>query len=323
MVYTDPDGEFWNVVIGAAVGGIIYTGTHLIKEGSFKNWNWIGFGMAMTSGAMVGAGCASCSGWSIAARAGVSQASTYLPSYNVSLGSGFSLNLGVGVGYGSAGWSVFSRIGIGYSDDNFSVGMSYAFGYSDMNHGGKLGRIAEWSSRFSGGVGVSTGNYSAALGTNIWGGSAGNQTGYFAVSHKDWSFSYENDGVPFGGWAGSGTDSYRTAAATISRGEYSVGVRIFTGFRDLKNIGDKDLPTYPYGKVQNKEIHHYLSSPFFIGYKGHRIGWDHYMVGHAFQNIVAHKWFKPQNWIPWKESPYRPNRMYGGFYPSGNPYTDW
>lgn len=53
LVYTDPDGNFWNLVIGAAVGGLSYTLGVAFSNGGFKNWNWMGFSYSVVLGVMI------------------------------------------------------------------------------------------------------------------------------------------------------------------------------------------------------------------------------------------------------------------------------
>ncbi len=55
----DDGGEFWNIVIGAAVGGVvsglISLATQVIENNGFQNINWASVGIATASGALSGA----------------------------------------------------------------------------------------------------------------------------------------------------------------------------------------------------------------------------------------------------------------------------
>lgn len=159
------------------------------------------------------------------------------------------------------------------------------------------------------------------------------RTGIAGLSGNGWSFTYENDGAPFSigivgkeKWSTSNTtgftDGNRTAAATITVGDFSIGVRLYTGNRDFKQDKPEPLPGYPNGRVTNAEASQYLSGVFYASYKNFRVGVDHYLVGHYAQNILAHTWIKKQEYFPWLDAPNRPNKLYGG-YISTNPNTNW
>jgi hypothetical protein len=51
LIYTDPDGEFWHIIIGAAIGGIINTATHWKQIDNF--WDGLkAFGVGAAAGAV-------------------------------------------------------------------------------------------------------------------------------------------------------------------------------------------------------------------------------------------------------------------------------
>ena len=64
------------------------------------------------------------------------------------------------------------------------------------------------------------------------------QTGIIGVRSGDFKFSYENDGAPFGKYfpLGDGGDRYRTAALSLSLGDFSVGFNLFTIIFILKRL---------------------------------------------------------------------------------------
>jgi len=92
-------------------------------------------------------------------------------------------------------------------------------------------------------------------------------------------------------------------------------------WRDMTEDNDSEHG-YPHGMVSNPEADDYLSGILYVGYRGHRLGVNHYMVGHIFQNRIAHDLIRGQDWFPWRDSPNRPNEFHGGYY-SNNPYTNW
>ena len=170
-------------------------------------------------------------------------------------------------------------------------------------------------------------DFGISLSTNyFWSGKTSQRTGALMARIGKFSLSYENDGYPFHKLGmGDGGDSYRTAAITLGWEDVSIGMRIFTGYRDMKKdiAPENSPPGYPHGIVGNPEASEYLSSPLFLGYKGSRIGINHYNVGHAFQNVLAHTWLKPQARFPWRGSSNSPSSFYGGYYNNANPFTNW
>ena len=138
-------------------------------------------------------------------------------------------------------------------------------------------------------------------------------------------FSYENDGVPFAGTGpfltGDGGDHYRTAAVSVGKDDVKVGMNIFTGWRNMNS--EKEYDEFPNQTVvNNPERDQYLSGLLFMQVGHQRLGINHYLVGHVFQNLLAHTLISPQAWIPWVTSTNRPQELYGGFF-YGNPYTNW
>jgi hypothetical protein len=110
--YTDPDGEFWFIIIGALLGAYIGGAT---AEGNFNptkwNWDkntWVGIG--------IGAGVGALGGWGfqVAAPAIASYAAAAFPSFSTTsitmssyglAGTVFGGAIGYGAGFGSAMYS--------------------------------------------------------------------------------------------------------------------------------------------------------------------------------------------------------------------------
>lgn len=83
------------------------------------------------------------------------------------------------------------------------------------------------------------GKFGISLGTNKWSGLHSQQTGLIGIRSSDFSFSYENDGAPFGNTLGDNNDSHRTAAIRIGVGAFQAGFNLFTGERDESSYAEK------------------------------------------------------------------------------------
>ena len=111
LIYTDPDGEFWHLIIGAAIGGIVNWATH----GAEFSWQGLGyFGVGAVAGALgagIGAGISSAlpiagqvSGGFAAGFWGTSAATTATSSFvsGALVGGGSGLASGFTTGFGNA-----------------------------------------------------------------------------------------------------------------------------------------------------------------------------------------------------------------------------
>jgi len=111
LIYTDPDGEFWHLIIGAAIGGIVNWATN----GADFSWQGLGyFGVGALAGALgagIGAGISSAlpiagqiSGGFAAGFWGTSAATTATSSFvsGALIGGGSGLASGFTTGFGNA-----------------------------------------------------------------------------------------------------------------------------------------------------------------------------------------------------------------------------
>ena len=106
LKYTDPDGEFWHIVIGALIGGFTNWASNGFKDGweGFKYW---GIG-ALAGGVGVGVGAgisSSLAGGSFGAgflgsKAAMSSASCFISGAAIGSGAGFSGGVITGLGNG-------------------------------------------------------------------------------------------------------------------------------------------------------------------------------------------------------------------------------
>ena len=106
LIYTDPDGEFWHLIIGAVIGGVVNWATHGCKF-TWKGLGYFGVGAAAGAlGAGVGAGISSViAGGSFGAGfVGSSAAMTASTSFisGAAIGAGAGASSGFTTGFGNA-----------------------------------------------------------------------------------------------------------------------------------------------------------------------------------------------------------------------------
>jgi len=312
----DPSGEIvWATVIaGAIIGAIVGGATYAITASNSGQWNWGSFAISIVGGAVSGAIGGGLSPGSFPASMGVSWfAGTAASGIAVAVVSSFfSINVPIG------DWNISVSPAIAFGN-GFGAGMSFSAGYND----GKWG--------FSGGVGMmqyenynglgkngtqirksilasyDDGKTGFSLGTNFWSGTGGmeefdQQTGLLGFRSGDFNVMYENDGKPFSGISGDGNDQYRTAALSLSVGDYSVGFNLFTGKRTKGDYDIEELMPggalghssdgaygehYKNGFVNETGPKHRLGA-LTLGYKGYRAGVNSEWIRHAIQNVAIH-----------------------------------
>jgi len=124
LIYTDPDGEFWHLIIGAAIGGTINWATHGCKFNA-KGLGYFGVGaLAGALGAGIGAGISSAMAtggtfsagfWGTAAAK--TAATSFLSGAAIGGGAGFSAGFTTGFGNGLLGDQNFGQaLGSGARD---------------------------------------------------------------------------------------------------------------------------------------------------------------------------------------------------------------
>ncbi|GEM50898.1 hypothetical protein EB1_06880 [Empedobacter brevis NBRC 14943 = ATCC 43319] len=321
LMFNDPSGEIafvagffltyvapviWGAIIGAGAGLAIYTVGTLING---QKWNIKGALKATMQGAISGAMAGVYSPSIFSASYGTLKyianqvASTILPSFDFNIGS-FSFNISPSIAIGK-GWGVGANFSATFHAGDFSL----SAGFGIVNYGAHPGtETSGWEYRKSAMLSYDNGKFGMSLGTNIWSGLNINeqQTGIVKLKYGNFGLSYENDGKPFSGTLGDGGDSYRTAAASISYNDISLGMNLFTGLRNsssynIENGGfhdgvrgdlgpetQKNGITYKYGLVRefgNK----YRMGALYIGYKNYRFGIDSDRhIRHTIQNRWIH-----------------------------------
>ncbi|RST25858.1 polymorphic toxin type 23 domain-containing protein [Chryseobacterium lacus] len=231
--------------------------------------------------------------------------SSVLPPFDFNIGSfNFSISPSIAIG---KGWGFGANVSATFHAGDFAM----SAGMGIMNYGAHAGSgQAGWEYRKSAMLSYDDGKFGLSTGTNFWTGLHVQQTGIVKIRHGDFALSYENDGKPFSGNLGDGGDSYRTAAASISIGDFSVGISLFTGLRDQdsydnwENNGEWDgrkgeigNPVYKNGiyyknglvyEKGNQSERYRLGAAYF-SYKNYRIGIDSDRhVRHTIQNRWIH-----------------------------------
>ena len=201
--------------------------------------------------------------------------------------------------------------------------------------------LSGWEYRKSEMFSYDDGKFGFNLGSNWWSGSGSmaelaQKTGIIGFRHGDFRMNYENDGGAVIKHLGLGDkgDSYRTAAFNISIGDFSAGINLFTGYRDLeyeKKTGMSDqngiFPRvegvtswgrkYPRGFVAEIGDKYRLGAAY-IGWKNFRIGTDSEHVRHAIQDRFIHGLIKDGGFKnqSWKWNPYFQSH-------TKNKFTSW
>lgn len=188
---------------------------------------------------------------------------------------------------------------------------------------------------------LNNGKTGFSLGTNFWSGGVTNgdsqRTGILKLRSGDFRFQYENDGTPFQYVGlGDGNDSYRTAAAGIGIGDFSLGMNLFTGLRDRKSFKNENNGRWDgtkgkigqtcYGDYGEKytngivdEKNPYRLGALTLNYKGYRSGLNSEWIRHGFQNLFAHQIMSPQRMFQMHSSDWKPYSQ----YQTPNPFTSW
>ena len=116
LIYTDPDGEFWHLIIGAAIGGTF----NWLANGAEFSWEGLGyFGIGAAAGA-VGAGVGS----GISASLGGSSFGAGFIGTSSKVSTGFVSGVVSGAGGGFAGGFSLGAGNSLYKGDSFNEGLS-------------------------------------------------------------------------------------------------------------------------------------------------------------------------------------------------------
>lgn len=327
LSYTDPDGEFWHLVIGGGIGGVLNLGVqaalgnvHTFKDGLFA------FGHGFLKGGMAAIGCGGCGLGMLLAGSATAVSNAYIPSFTLGLGdTGLLLSISPSFTFGSTGILLGGNVGLYYTSEELTLGANFGIGYYLKDH---ITQQSGWAKSLGGGAVVGGNDFRIGLFSNRFFGRGLDQTTATTyLESNGWSLAYENDYM-FGLKIADGGDKFRTAAVRASKNGFSIGLNLFTGDPDAKD--PQSLINRPFKKINEHEIYHteYGSSPnsfrlgaMYLGKDGYRVGWNSEKIRHIFQNRFAHdiitrgkaKWFEI---LPGYNSPYVN-------YQSFNRFTAW
>ena len=352
-MYNDPSGEFLIPLLFIAAYAVVNLAVDLIKSGF--NMNIGQMFSSLGKGALYGAMAAiqyslglpvpGALQWAIMSNIPMPAVNFQIWSLNFSLS--LSLNFGQGFGIGLNG-------SIGYDDGNFSI--AAGFGITSWSGGHFASGKSGFETRISAMAGYRGRDFGFSLGADFWGGSDGmrefkQQTGFLSARSGDWSFSYENDGMPmaiskkdYSGHAllsprlGDGNDSYRTNAVTIGYQDMTIGINLFTRRRDktsfineVEGIHDgvkgevgglkKGIygETYKNGLVNEIGKNRYRFGGLYLGMGNYRMGLNSEWIRHYAQNIFAHGIISSQRMFEMLSNSWGSFNM----YKTKNQFTSW
>ena len=277
LMYNDPSGEWFGIddLIVAAVSFVIGYVSHGIMTGQW-GWNAVkaGFQFAIMgwisyNTAGLASGKVSTAMWNFVENSAINAAITcVIPPMNLTIWDfDFSISPSIAIG---KGWGFGANVSATFHAGDFAI----SGGFGIMHYGGHAGSgQAGWEYRKSimAGTMGTQGNLGIMLGTNVWSGLHPQQTGIIRLASGDFSLTYENDGSPFGGLGlGDNNDRWRTAAMTISIGNFHAGFNLFTGERnkdsyynigDSYQLGNEEIP-YDYWQMSKYGKGDYLEGAY-------------------------------------------------------------
>jgi RHS repeat-associated protein len=289
LIYTDPDGNNPFLIALGIIAGVNYMSGVIQNNWQFNpgNWDWNntylqgGFSSTLDGSAWLG----------------------YVtpPSFNYNEGS-FSVNASPSFALGSNGLGFGGNFGGSFGSEYTNIGVNFGLiRYFYTPGANKPSTVA--SIGYGGRVGSR--DFSLSLYSTYFYSSIGHsqRIGGIGVYSGKFSARYENDGAPFRDLfgpllVGKGSDKYRTAAASIGWGDYSIGVSLYTGDFATAKMPDgssrHDGVWYPHGIYSGGNADAYRMGALYFGNKNYRYGVNSEWVRHYAQNLFAHDIIKPQ-----------------------------
>ena len=297
LKYTDPSGEWFGIddlIISSAAFVMGYVSNSI----STRNWGWssVQAGLMTAGSAWLGYNTASLFGgttpntWSFIGNMGINTfANSIFPTMYVPMANFFGLSISPAFGFGGEGFSGGLNVSAVLHGDEFSL--SNTLGFTNNYYGiySEI-RIKDFH------LGYGRTHYASY--ENV-----GSQTvGTIKVEIDNFSFTLSND--LFGE---SHQDRWRTSAAELSIGKFSIGTYVITNDgQHESNYVRTEEPSLllglnkriakngkPYGAHSKGQVYY---APLWIGYRNrnqvYKIGFSHPYVQDLTQNAVHH-YFKP------------------------------
>jgi hypothetical protein len=228
------------------------------------------------------------------------------PDGNSFMENGTSVSFGFGIIFGSHNIGVTINASISKKINNAIISMGFGINnYTSFFNTGKKGVVLRGSFM----AGYDNDKTSLTLGSNVFVGLGEmaeftQRTGILTFKTGKFSFSYENDGMPFAlgqkglkAYAGDGNDKHRTASVRVGWGKLSAGFNLFTGYRTVYDGDDEKINKELIGSFGEKMPNGYVIEfgsryrvgAAFIGYENAKLGVDSdRWVRHPIQDNWAH-----------------------------------
>ena len=293
LKYVDPDGEwfglddlliamtgftsgyFSNVLITGKWGGSSLKAGLVSAGMALLGYNTAGLSTGSVTSQTINYVLSTCTNTAV---------NTLCPPITIPINSHFSLSFSPAFGFGEGGLSAGLNIGAEYSNGDFSTsitigaGSGYKGWFAQANYN-------DWT------VGYGITYYDA---TTYNGHQLGKQAvGTGKLSYKDYSFTLSND------LFADGRDRWRTSAAELSIGDFSVGTYVVTNWgaqESLYEHKDAKAPLLGEGPLKAWKNGEVLSAPFWVGLRHnaqtYRVGYSSKYVQSLTQNAV-HKYITP------------------------------
>jgi hypothetical protein len=327
LKYTDPSGELIEGLIVATAGFAVGYVSHGLATGDWGKGALISGGITAavatigfySAGTALTAKSALVFSGKFAANTAIN---SVMPPADFQMGN-VNISMGIGVGFGTAGFGATASFGLSVSDGKNSFGVGF----------GGNENLLSW--RLSG----DRNGHGASFGKTHYGNETGPDgipnkqvVGQLGVKSGKFSFRIEND------FMGDGHDRWRSNAAAIGWGNWELGTNLRNnsqedGIDDIDDFGEdlceninNDFRGERLGKWVNGQTY---SSPIWLGYKNGnnitRVGYSHKMVQDRTQNWVHRNGFF---YMPFGHANFFSNYSNfkkGGFSYSGynNPYSLW
>ncbi|MBR6262784.1 MAG: hypothetical protein IKR05_06155, partial [Prevotella sp.] len=321
LKYTDPDGELFGYD-DLIIGSTAFISGYLANGLSSHNWGWKSIQNGLISAGMsliaLHTGIKSESIWNTAVKIGVNNLlNAFMPSSTIDIDNHFSITFTPMIGFGSDGFTAGVFTSLNYSNGEFtgSIGNGAGDGYWGWN-------VNTYFKSLHLGAGYGQTIYSEkSFNDNLL---EGQKVGTISISYKSNSFSLSNDRFA------QLEDRWRTSAAELTIGKFSVGTYVYTndGKRESTIDGkepfiDSKAPLLGYNKKKTWINGKVYFAPLWFGFSDgnqlYRFGYSHPIVQNLTQNAV-HKYLVPTpyylNYSRFHTGPY-------SYYGSKKPLSLW